>query len=176
VNAAYGGDAGAGFDAVGIAPGKVWLVALVAPDASMGAAGVWSTVSAVTAPQISSVTLPILDAQMIQGIAATLPSLSDGGVSASASHVVIVAQHAGAPYVGLAITGDTGGATVAYDTGPGSYSDTATETGSGGTILLFNSSLSGMTRVTVMDPKTSITTSLPILAGGGAFTVLSVDL
>src|SRR5262249_40103346 len=148
-----------------VAAGKAWIVV---NDASMGASGVWSTVSSISVPQISSITVPVVDQALVTSIAGSLPSVAAKGVSTKSAHVVLLLQHAGAPYKGAQVSGATGGAVVAYDSGPGTYSDTATATGAAGTVLLFDTSLSGMTSVTITDPALNKSWPVPLLTGAGA--------
>jgi hypothetical protein len=80
----------------------------------------------------------------------------------------------GAPYQGVSNTGTTGGAVVAYDTGDGVYSDTATATGIAGTIILFNSGLLGRQLLTFTD-MTMTSESVTILAAQGTVTTTTLD-
>jgi hypothetical protein len=75
-------------------------------------------------------------------------------VSPQAAQIVLVLTHGGAPYQGVSVSGGVGSAQVAYDIGPGSYSDTTTATSTGGTILLFNVGTTGTTTVNLTDTAT----------------------
>jgi hypothetical protein len=168
-SASYGGSSGASFTVKDLASGTAWL-------AVVDASGVWSTVSSVTAPQISSVTIPVIDDALVTSVAATLPSVQAKGVSATASHVVLFVTKSGAPASGISVSGTPGGAIVAYDTGSGTYSDTATATGSAGVVLLFDATLGGMTSITLEETGSQSTWKVPIFTGSGVVTVASASL
>jgi hypothetical protein len=172
INAGYGGSSGTTFDAQNLPAGKAWLFV---EDQSMGASGVWSTVSSLTLPQIGTVALPVIDQALVTGIAATLPTVMAKGVSTTASHVVLLLTHAGAPYKGVQVTGGSGGALIAY-TGAGTYSDSATTTGTAGVALLFDTSLSGLATITVTELTSMKSWPVEVLTGAGAITLASADL
>jgi hypothetical protein len=110
---------------------------------------------------------------MLQNIASSLPSLSGAGVSTVASQIVLLITNAGAPYAGVSVTGNTGGAVVAYDNGSGVYSDTNTATRSAGIIILFNSALTGTQVITLTD--SNMKSAQPVvLASQGAVTLAAV--
>jgi len=99
-----------------------------------------------------------------------------GGLNTAASHVVLQLTQNGTPYAGLTVTSGSGSAVVAYDTGGCSYGGT-TSTGTGGTIILFNSGLSGPVTITVMDTTTMQTFPLPtLLTAQGAVTLATAAL
>ncbi len=173
INVSYGGAAGTTFDAKNVAAGKAWLFV---QDQTMGASSVWSTVSSVSVPQITSVTLPVVDQSLVTTLASKLSSVQAKGVSSSAAHVVLLITHAGAPYQGVQVSGGAGGAIVVYDTGTGTYSDTATATGSAGTVILFDANLSGAATITLADPAKAKSWPVSVLTGTGAFTMASFDL
>ena len=161
------------FDAKNVAAGKAWFFV---QDQSMGASGIWSTVSSVTVPQISSVVLPVIDAALVTSIASTLPAVQAKGVSQKSAHVVLLLQHGGAPYKGVQVSSGGGGAIVAYDIGQGLYSDAATSTGAAGTVILFDTSLSGLASITITDTALAKSWPVSVLTGAGAFTLATFDL
>jgi hypothetical protein len=173
IDVPYGGSAGSTFDAKGVGAGEAWLFV---KDQTVGTAGVWSTVSSVSVPQITPVALPVVDQALITTLAGSLPTVKARGVSTSAAHVVFLIQHAGAPYQGVMVTAGAGGATIVYDTAPGAYSDTATATGAAGTAILFDAGLSGMVSVTLTDPAQGKSWPVSVLAGAGAITLAPEDL
>ncbi len=160
------GAVGATFDFSILPNGPTWFF-VDAPNTS-----VISTFSPVNLPQVAPIVLPAVDQVTLQNIASPLPSLATAGVSPLASQIVLLITNAGVPYPGVAVTGATGGAVVVYDTGNGSYSDSATATGIAGTIILFNSSLGGMQVITLTD-TTMKSNQLVVLAGQGAVTLTS---
>ncbi len=89
---------------------------------------------------------------------------------------MLVLTLAGQPYSGLQVTGGSAGGTVVYDIGPGTYSDSATVTGSGGTIIFFNAAGSGMTTITVTSMQLTKSFPLSVYTAAGAVTVAGFDL
>jgi hypothetical protein len=168
IDATYGS---MGFDVKNVAAGKAWLVV---QDQSM--AGVWPTISGLDVPQPLSVTLPLIDQTLVKNIANALPTVAAKGVSAASAHVVLLLQHAGAPYKGVHVSGGVSGIPIAYDTGSGTYSDTATSTGTAGTILLFDTGLSSFAMITLTDPAVSRSWPVTVLTAPGAITLASFDL
>jgi hypothetical protein len=171
IDTTYGGMGGPSFDAKSVPSGKAWIAVL---DQSMQ--GVWSTVSALDLPQITSVVVPVIDKTVFTNIVATLPTVQAKGVSPTLAHVVLLLQHAGAPYKGVHVSGGTGSGEVVYDTGPGTYAEAATATGAAGTVLLFNTTLSSYATITITDPALPKSWSVTVLTGGGLVTLASFDL
>jgi hypothetical protein len=169
----YGGTAGTSFDAMSVPAGPAWVYVA---DQSMGGAGIWSTISPVSVPQLAPIVLPVVDQGIFANVASSLPSVQLRGVSAGAAHVVLILQHQGAPYQGVQVTGGSAGAVVVYDTGPGVYSDQATATGTGGTIILFDAGLSGLSTIQLTDPLAMKTYSVAVFTATGAVTLASFDL
>jgi hypothetical protein len=166
VTAPYGGPAGPKFDLAGVSPGPGWLLV----NDTSGSSTVLSTWSRVALPSAGPVTLPLIDQATIAQIAAASPSIK-GGLSPTAAQVIVQVTKGGAPLAGVTTTGGTGGAVLVYDTGPGTYSATATATGSGGTILLFNAQLSGESTITLKDGASMATYQVPVHAAPGAATM-----
>jgi hypothetical protein len=171
IDATYGGTAGPTFDAKSVPSGKAWIAVL-----DQSSASVWSTVSGLDLPQITSVVVPVIDHTVITNIVATLPTVQAKGVSPTLAHVVLLLQHAGSPFKGVTVSGGMGGGMVAYDTGPGTYSDAATATGAAGTVLLFNTTLSSYATITITDPALSKSWPVTVLTSGGLVTLASFDL
>jgi hypothetical protein len=171
IDATYGGMGPSTFDLKSVPNGKAWVAVV---DQSMS--GVWSTVSPLSLPQITAVALPVIDQSVVTSIASSLPTVQAKGVSQSLAHVVLLLQHAGAPYKGVTVSGGTGGGLVAYDLGPGTYSDTATATGAAGTVLLFDTNLSSYATITITDPALSKSWPVTVLTGAGTITLASFDL
>jgi hypothetical protein len=171
IDTTYGGTAGPSFAAKSVPSGKAWILV---QDQSM--ASVWSTVSALDLPQLTSVALPVIDRTVFTTIAATLPNVQTKGVLPTLAHVVLLLQHAGSPYAGVKVSGGAGGGVVVYDTGPGTYSDAATATGAAGTVLLFDTTLSSYATITISDPALSKSWPITVLTGGGLVTLASFDL
>lgn len=169
----YGGTAGTTFDLMNVAAGGAW--ALV-QDESGGAAGIWSTISAVSVPQLAPIILPVVDQGIFTTALSNSPTIATQGIAATASHVVLVLQHQGAPYKGVQVTGGAGGAVVVYDNGPSVYSDTFTATGSAGMVILVNSALSGLTTVTLTDPTLMKSYTVALYTATGAVTLAGFDL
>jgi hypothetical protein len=161
------------FDAMGVPAGPAWVYVA---DQSMGAANIWSTISQVSVPQLGSVTLPVVDQRIFANIASSLPSVQLKGVSTQAAHVVLLLQHQLVAYKGVQVTGGSAGAAVVYDTGPGIYSDQATATGTGGTIILFDAAPSGLSTILITDPALMKTYSVAVFTAAGAVTVARFDL
>jgi hypothetical protein len=176
-----GGSPGAGgsaastsFDLVNVPDGPSWLLV---QDLSNGAAGIYSTFSQYTLPVVPSLTLPVVNQSVLTSIASDLPNLTaHGGVSTLAAHVVLVVTRNTAPAEGISVTGGAGGGEVVYDIGPGNYSETATATGSGGTIIVFNAALQGPDTITLTNASTMTSYSVPVETGQGVVTLVPVDL
>ena len=170
-NGAGGGSSGGGstFDLTNLpAKGGAWILV---QDTSNGNAGILSTFSFMSLPEASQVTLPVLAQGLLTNIGSNLPSVLIGGVSPLAAQVVLVVQHLGAPYQGLAVSGGAGSAHVVYDTGAGSYSDTAAATGAAGTIILFNAALTGLQNIRLTDTATMAVYTVGVQTGTGAATL-----
>lgn len=129
--APYAGGAGSTFTFTSVPEGSAWIIV---QDLTNGGSGIFSTFSPATLPVATSLTLPVIDSGMMQNIASNLPSLAVTGVSTLASHVVLLVSQSGSPYSGVSITGNTGGASIVYDTGSGVYTDSGTATGIAGTM------------------------------------------
>lgn len=169
----YGGMNPTTFDAMSVPAGLSWIYV---QDQSGGASGIWSTVSAVNVPQLAPIVLPVVDQQLFTSVAAGLPSVQLKGVSTQAAHIVLLLQHQGAPYKGVQLTSGSAGATVVYDIGPGTYSDQATATSTGGTILLFNAGVTGLTTISLTDPALMKTYQVALFTATGAVTIAGFDL
>lgn len=162
------------FDLTGVPAGLSWLLV---QDLSNGASGIYSTYSLATLPVVPSITLPVVEQLVLTNIASNLPSVqAHNGVSPLAAQVVLVLTHANAPFAGVTVTGGSGGAEIAYDIGPGTYSDSATTTGSGGTIILFNAALQGAAAITLQNTTTMTSYSIGVQTGPGIVTLLYADL
>ncbi len=169
----YGGSAPTTFDAMNVPAGPAWVYV---QDQSMGSSGIWSTISVVSLPQLGPVVLPVVDEIFFTNLASNLPSVQIKGVSTQAAHVVLLLQHLGAPYKGVQVTGGSAGAQVVYDTGPGTYSDQSTATGTGGTVILFDAALSGLSTITLTDPVLAKSYTVPVFTATGAVTLVAFDL
>jgi hypothetical protein len=165
-----GGSSGSTFAFTSLPEGASWFIV---QDLTNGGSGIFSTLSTTTLPVATTLTLPVIDSGMMQNIASNLPSIAVSGVSTLASHVVLLVSQAGSPYPGVSMTGTTGGATVVYDTGSGVYTDSGTATGIAGTIILFNSGLSGMVTLTLTN-STMMTAQVVVDTAQGAVTLASV--
>jgi hypothetical protein len=159
---------------VNVPVGVSWLLV---QDLSNGAAGIYSTFSAATLPVVPSLTLPVVDQSVLTSIASNLPNLTlQGGVSPLAAHVVLTLTQNDAPAAGISLTGGAGGGEVVYDIGPGTFSETATATGSGGTIIVFNAGLQGPDTITLTNAATMASYTVPVETGHGVVTLVSLDL
>jgi hypothetical protein len=173
ITALYGGSNGTTFTASNVPAGLAWVEV---QDQSGGGAMIWNTISPVIMPQIAPIVLPAVDQGTMTNVVSNLPSVQAKGVSTFASHVVLMLQFNGAPYKGLQVTNGAGGAIVIYDTGPGSYSDSNTATGIAGTIILFDSSLTGPATITLTDPTLMKSYMVTVMTATGAVTLASFDL
>jgi hypothetical protein len=173
VTAQYGGSVGTTFDLPGVNSGVDWVLV---QDASGGGSGILSTYSPVSLPSTSPIALPVLDAGLLTNIASNLPTVSAKGVSSLAAQVILIVTHQGAPYKGLAVTGGTGGAEIAYDIGPGAYSDQTMSTSTGGTIILFNAGIAGSQLITLTDTSTMMSYGITIQAATGAATIAAIEI
>jgi hypothetical protein len=175
-----GGSPGAGggassdtFDLVNVPQGPAWFLV---QDTTNGVSGIDSTFSLMTLPSGSLMLLPVVPQQLLLSIAESLTNLpSQGGVSPLAAQVVLVLTLNGAPYQGVSLTGGAGSTEVAYDVGPGVYSDTTTTTEGGGTIIVFNSGLSGPQTISLRNQMTMTAYSVPVYLGPGAVTLAFAD-
>jgi hypothetical protein len=161
------------FDFTGVPGSSTWMYV---EDTSGGTANILSTLSPLQLPQVPGVTVPVVELDILQGVALQQANLAAvGGLNTAASQVVLMLTKGGAPYQGVQVSGGAGSADIAYDTGGCSYSDQATATGTGGTIVLLNSGLSGPTTLALTDTTTSTALSTPaFLTAHGAVTVLTV--
>jgi hypothetical protein len=172
--APYGGTNGTTFTATNVPAGLAWVEVR---DESQGGAGIWSTITALTMPQISSVTLPVVDEGTLTNLASNLPNVgAKGPLSTQASHVVLMFRFNGTPYKGLQVTGGTNGAVIVYDTGPGNYSDQTMATGTAGTVILFDSGLTGPATISLTDPTMMKTYQVTAMTAQGAVTLAAFDL
>ena len=152
ISAMFTGGSGATFDLMEVPAGESWILV---QDKSGGAAGIMSTYSGPWGtPSPAQITLPALVSQLLANVSSDFQSPLIGGVSPLAAQVVLVVTRGGAPYQGVTVSGGAGSAQVAYDIGPGSYSDTTTATSTGGTIILFNVGPPGTTTVNLTDTAT----------------------
>jgi hypothetical protein len=173
ITASYGGTAGPTFTAANIPAGLAWVAV---QDQSNGGAQIWSTISAVTMPQIASIVLPAVDTGMLMNVASNLPNVQAKGLSTFTSHVVLMLSFNGTPYKGLQVTGGSGGAVVVYDAGPGIYSDQNMATGTGGTVILFDAGLPGMATISLYDPTLMRTYPVTVMTAAGTVTLAAFDL
>ncbi len=121
------------FSFLSVKTGPTWFFV---KDDTAGATGIFSTHSVVNVPANGPVTLPVLDRSVITAIAGGLPApvvIDDTG-----SVLVIKVVRNGQPLSGVTLTSPPAGATLAYDTGVGLYSNQVLETGPAGVILVLN--------------------------------------
>jgi hypothetical protein len=174
-----GGSLGAGggatsdtFELTNIRGGAAWFWV---QDTTNGATGIYSTYSwANNLPVLPSITLPVVQQQMLMNIASDLPSVGTNSPVAGATAVLMLTLN-NLPYSGVSVNSNVGDAKIAYDVGPGTYSDSATATGSGGTIILFNSGLSGPQSINLLDTTTMAASSIAVYMGQGSVTLASAD-
>jgi hypothetical protein len=186
VTTMYGGGVGGGggasatmFILDGVASGTTWLGVM---DETMGAAGVESTFSqqqGLTALTAMNVTLPVISLQTLQNIASLLPSVQTVGAN-SAQVILLLENSLGAAYPNVSLSSNPIGGEVAYDTGAGQYTDQDTMTSTGGTIIVFNSGLSGMQtlQLTYLSESTSTMMNQSVMVEGapGFATIMTVML
>jgi hypothetical protein len=186
VTASYGasgaGGAGGGgttFTLHGVDSGPDWIEV---QDDSSGQNGILSTFSPHDLSALAMVNLPVIDFDDLNNIALTLPSGATTGVVSGASQVILlVTDMMGNALPGVSVSTDTlSPSSVAYDVGPGAYDDTATKTGSGGTIILFNAGLSGNATLSLSytSPATMMpaTGSVTVFGSPSAATIIAVPL
>ncbi len=174
ITAMFAGGSGATFELTNVPAGNSWILV---QDTSGGSAGIVSTYSGPWGtPNASPITLPVLGSELLPNIASDLQVPLTGGVSSLGAQVVLLVTHGGAPYEGLAVSGGAGSATVAYDNGPGSYTDTATATSTGGSIILFNLGTTGATTLSLMDTATMAVFPVTVQTAAGAATLVSLGL
>ncbi|MFT3770043.1 MAG: hypothetical protein QM820_31835 [Minicystis sp.] len=172
-SASYGGGAGTTFSFTQIPSGRAWFFV---QDDTAGAAQVLSTFSYWQLPVLGTFSLPVIDLGTMQSIAANLPTVAaKGGVLTNGAQIILKVVHATLPYKGVQVTGGSGGAQVAYDSGSG-YSDTALATGAQGTIILFNSGLAGPSSITLTDTSTQMSYGVEVQASPGGATILGVEI
>jgi len=170
----YGGSTGTTFTLQGLPSGATWFE--VEDTTPGGGSGVISTFSFAKVPVAGNFALPVLDLATLQNIGDTLPTVSVTGVSLSAAQVVLVVRQGTGFYKGLSVTGGTAGGKIAYDNGNGVYSDSSTETGAAGTVIVFNAGLAGSVDITVTDAALQKSWTIPIEAAPGVATLAYVDL
>ncbi len=174
INVGYGGANGTSFDVMKVPGGEGWGYV---QDACNGADGIWPTITQFSVPQLSNIAIPVVTQQLFANLASDLPTVQLTGVSPQAAQIVLLLTLAEpCRSQALQVTGGSGAATGVYDIGPGTYSDSATMTGSGGTIILFNSGGSGMTTITVTSMQLTKSYPLPVYITAGAVTVAGYDL
>ncbi|MRG90543.1 hypothetical protein [Polyangium spumosum] len=105
-------------------------------DETVGGTGILSTHSAVQVPRLGSVTLPVVDRNVLQSIASTLPAPLV--IDSSRAQLIIKITRGGLPLSGVTLTTPLPGAEIVYDTGVGLYSNQITQTGPAGVILALN--------------------------------------
>lgn len=127
------GDMKTTFTLLDVKTGPTWFFV---EDKTVGATGIFSTHSVIGVPPPGNVTLPVVDRNVVSSIAATLPTpiVIDG----TRGFVVIKVVRNGQPLAGVSLTTALPGATIAYDTGVGLYSNEVQQTSTGGVILAFN--------------------------------------
>ncbi len=163
-----GSGVGAMFTFPSLPAGSTWF--FVNPQSTATAL---PTLSLASLPIPGTFTLPVVDPTTMQSAANGAAGLAGNGISAAASQIVVLIQNAGVPYQGVTVTGATGGAVVAYDTGDGVYSDQATATGIAGTVILFNSGLRGRQVLTFTDMN-MMSSTVVVLAAQGAVTLATL--
>jgi hypothetical protein len=173
INVPYGGSNGTTFDVMSVPSGAGWVSV---QDQSQGANGIWSTITPLTLPQLGTVVLPVVSQSTFTNLAGSLPTVQLAGVSMQAAQIVLLLQYNGQPFSGVSVTSGAGGAIVAYDVGPGVYSDQATTTSSGGTIILFNAGGSGMATIGITNTTLMKSYTLTVPATNGAVTVAGFNL
>ena len=116
LSASYSGTGGTPFDlpGVGLANEPAWFLV---QDASSGGSNILSTYQPVNLPVVGPLTLVVVDSGTLQNIASPIAALSATGLSSQAAQVILLLQHAGAPYQGVVVSGGQAGAVVAYDRG-----------------------------------------------------------
>jgi hypothetical protein len=178
LSAAYGGTSGlTTFDLPGVPTGNVWFFV---EDASNGASGILSTYQRVGLPVSGPVTLEVVSLQTLTNVGSQIPSVATVGISPLAPQIILILQHEGAPYQGVTVSGgvvSSGTTIVAYDQGPGVYSDQGSNmTQSAGTIILFNANLSAYGNITLTDTATSTQLPVSVQYGAGAATLATFSL
>lgn len=171
-SAPYGGSNGTTFDLKNIPSGPAWLLV---QDDTGGTSGIISTLSFAKLPVLSGFALPVIDLGVLTTIATGLPTVSAKGVSTLAAQVILFVQKNGVPKKGIAVTGGSAGGQIAYDSGA-SYSDSAAATSAGGTVILFNAALAGLSTITLTDQATTTTYAVDVQAAPGAATIVTVEL
>lgn len=105
-------------------------------DETVGAAGILSTHSVLSVPVAGAVTLPVVDRNMLSTIIATLPA--PALLDTAKSHLVMKIARNGQPLSGVKLSTSLPGAIIAYDDGPGIYTNQAQQTGAAGVVIAFN--------------------------------------
>lgn len=121
------------FTLADVMTGPTWFFV---EDQSLGATGIYSTYSVVNVPASGSVTLPVVDRNLINSIAGMLPSPIV--IDSTRGVLILKVIRNGQPLAGVSLTTIPAGATLAYDTGVGLYSNQVQGTGPAGVIVAFN--------------------------------------
>ncbi|MDC0745164.1 hypothetical protein [Polyangium mundeleinium] len=127
------GDMVTSFSLPSVISGTPWIFVR---DETLGATGILSTHSAVRVPSSGSVTLPVVDRNVLTSIAATLPAPIV--IDTARAHLIIKVSRNNQPLSGVALTTSLPGAEVVYDTGVGLYSNSTNLTGPAGVILVLD--------------------------------------
>lgn len=127
------GDMITSFTLPSVMSGTPWLFVR---DETVGGTGILSTHSAVQVPRLGSVTLPVVDRNVLQSIASTLPAPLI--IDASRAQLIIKITRGGLPLSGVTLTTPLPGAEITYDTGVGLYSNQTKQTDQAGVILALN--------------------------------------
>lgn len=127
------GDMKSSFTLLDVKTGPTWFFV---EDETVGATGIFSTHSVVGIPVQGNVTLPVVDRNVVTSIAGTLPTPIF--IDETRGFVALMIVRNGQPLEGVSLTSSLPGATIAYDTGVGLYSNEVQQTGPAGVILAFN--------------------------------------
>jgi len=132
IDAPYG-DAVTSFTLPSVMSGPTWFFVR---DETVGATGVLSTHSVVNVPVSGGVTLPMVDRNVLSAITTMLPVPTT--LDTSRAHLILAISRNGQPLSGVSLTTPFPGATIAYDNGPGLYTNQANQTGTAGMILVLD--------------------------------------
>jgi hypothetical protein len=169
----YSGSTATTFDQMDVPSGSYWVTV---EDESAGANGIWNTITSLQMPQVAAVTFPVVLKSTFANLASNLPSVQSQGVNAASAQVVLLLQYNNAPFSGAQVTAGQNGGVIAYDQGPGTYSDTATTTGSAGTVILFNAGGSETLTIGLASTTLGRTWTVQVYVAPGAVTVAGFDL
>jgi hypothetical protein len=175
VLAAYNGQLSPTFMMTDVAAGDRWFFVR---DDSAGASGIYSTYSFRRLPDPATISLAVIDTQVLADIGTTLPVAV--AVDSGKAQVILKFSRNGLPLSGVTLGTDLSTlADIAYDEGSGGvYSNQTTATGSGGTILLLNMNSvpnGEFLNVTFLDAtQQAFPTIFPIAAN--AATIVSFEL